>query len=272
MILSELLSFLETLGVAPKKGLSQNFLIDPNIVRKIVRTAEVKPGDRVLEIGPGPGALTQELLAAGATVIAIEQDPVLARALHRLQTGDRRLHVHTADALTFPLETISAEKVVANLPYHITTPLLERLFTFPCLSITVMVQKEFGARLAAKAGTKEFGSLTLFAEMYTKVADLFPVSSACFYPKPSVDSSVIRLDRHAPLLADPEPFFRLTRRAFQQRRKCLSTSLRETFPTPHTQNMLETLGIRKDARPEMLSLNDWLRFFDQTNLALSPRK
>src|SRR3990167_1082359 len=207
MILSELIPFLDQIGLRPKKFLSQNFLIDRNIVHKILRLAEIQPGDIVLEIGPGPGALTAALLNAGASVLAIEKDPVLAQALHRLQTPDHRMHVIAEDALTCSFSTISAHKVVANLPYHITTPLLEKLFLHPFSSLTLMMQKEFAHRLLAQPGSKEFSSFTLFSQFYTSLQGKFHVPPDCFYPKPTVHSSVIRLDPHPHPLKAPKPLF-----------------------------------------------------------------
>jgi 16S rRNA (adenine1518-N6/adenine1519-N6)-dimethyltransferase len=201
------------------------------------------------------------LLDAGATVYAIEKDLLFADVLSRLQTPDHRLHVFSADALTFPLSEIPAKKVVANLPYHITTPLLESLFVHDFSSLTLMVQKEFGQRLLAKPSSKNFSSLTLFAQYYASVKNSFTVSSHCFFPKPTIDSSVIRLDLHTPPLSSPEPFFKLVRRAFQQRRKMLSTSLQDMHSSQTIKETLARLNLRSDARPEMLGLNEWLLLF-----------
>ena len=261
MRLSELLPFLESLGTSPKKGLSQNFLIDPNVTHKIVQTADVQSAETILEIGPGPGALTQILLEKGARVIAIEKDKILANALLRLQTPDQRLTVFSEDALEFPFESIQYDKIVANLPYHITTPLLEKCFSNPCTSITCMIQKEVAERIAASPGNKTFGSLTLFTQFYATLADHFLVSSHCFYPKPSVDSTVIHLRPHkTPPPEKGDLFFSLMRTAFQKRRKCLTSSLRSFFPQEKIRNTLRLNAIREDARPEMLSLKQWLAF------------
>lgn len=265
MHLSELIPFLKELGTAPKRGLSQNFLIDMNIVKKIIALAEIDSNDSVLEIGPGPGALTAALLDAQARVFAIEKDTVFAHALSRLQTSDLRLNVANADALDFPLNTIAAKKVVANLPYHITTPLLERLFSCSFSSCTLMVQKEFAIRLLAQSGSKDFSSLTLFTQFHANIKGMFHVSSRCFYPKPSVDSTVIRLDFRPPPLIQPEPFFKLVRRAFQERRKMLSTSLQEFYSASKVKDSLSRAGMRSDSRPEMLSLEQWLVFFREIN-------
>ncbi len=260
MRLSELIPFLNELGTEPKKRLSQNFLIDANIVKKIVATAQISSSDVVLEIGPGPGALTAELLNQGATVIAIEKDPLFARALERLQTEDRRLTVYEADALDFDFQQIEFQKVVANLPYHITTPLIERFFERPFVSLTLMVQKEFADRVFAKEGTKEFGSLSLFTQFHATLFSRFFVSSRCFYPKPSVDSSVIHLTKKDPPANVSPLFFTLIRKAFQQRRKTLSRALEEALAKEQTKQILASIGIREDARAEILSLKEWILF------------
>jgi len=257
---SELLKLLSEIGAAPQKRLSQNFLIDQNVTQKIVHVADVQPGDVVLEIGPGPGALTSMLLEKGAIVHAIEKDPLFAKALSRLQTPDNRLNIYLSDALEFPIETIPFQKVIANLPYHITTPLLEKCFKTSFSSITVMVQKEVADRIFAKEGTKTFGSLSLFTRYYARLESQFTVSSNCFYPKPSVNSSVIHLcSRPAPEVS-PARFFPVMRRAFTQRRKMLSSSLKEFAPTETIKKALRSICIREDARAEMLSLDNWLLF------------
>jgi 16S rRNA (adenine1518-N6/adenine1519-N6)-dimethyltransferase len=267
MNLHELFSFLEKIGRQPQKGLSQNFLIEQNIVKKIVRTADVRPGDRVLEIGPGPGALTACLLDAGAEVLAIEKDRILSHALERLQTKDLRLSSLTADFLDFDLKALQPGwKVVANLPYSITTPILEKLFSYHdrFSSITIMVQKELAQRMIAPSGSKTFSSLSIFLAFYTTYNDSFPVSSSCFYPRPKVDSTVLRFDVKSQLpLEDPQPFFKLVRRAFQQRRKMLTSSLKEFYPSAKIQQALTLIGSRIDARPESLSLEQWIKFYSE---------
>lgn len=257
MILSELIPFLKSVETRPKKGLSQNFLVDAKIVEKIVNLAEVKPGDIVLEIGPGPGALTKALLERGARLFAVEMDPVFAKELERFQNG--QLQVFLADFLKFPIERLPKNfKVVANLPYHITTPILEKLFASSFSSITIMVQKEVAERMKAQEGSKVFGSLSLFVQYYTKVLSSFDVPPTCFYPQPNVDSTVIRLDA-APLPdIEPEFFFSLVHKAFQQRRKMITSSL--SLPKEQIRGALEEVKARIDARPETLSFNQWVQF------------
>lgn len=261
MNLADLKQFLDEIGASPKKSLSQNFLVDSNVVHKILKAANVLPGESVIEIGPGPGALTQALLNAGAHVFAIEKDDLFAKVLSRLQTPDHRLRIYSGDALQFPLEQIPAKKVVANLPYHITTPILEKLFKAKLHSMTLMVQKEMAERLFADPGSKEISSLTIFTRFYADLIDRFDVSANCFHPKPKVDSSVITLQLRKPPLDEPEAFFRIVRAAYQQRRKTMSRSLASLCTPEQTKNILLQIGIRADARPEMLSLDQWLLFY-----------
>ncbi len=267
---SELMALLKEWGISAKRGLSQNFLIDQNIIEKTLDLADVQPGDFCIEIGPGPGALTQALLKRGAHVTAIEMDSVFAKALERLQTEEERLQVICADFLKFPLETFLSStpgrvyKVIANLPYHITTPILARLFPlYPSIStLTVMVQKEFADRMVASPGTKEYSSFTIFLNFYSTVINRFTVRPTSFYPRPKIHSSVVCCALHPPRLTQGiERFFVLTRTSFQQRRKMLKGSLRELFPSSKVEEGLKTVGKSPQARPEELSLEEWLLLF-----------
>ena len=261
---TQLHAFLNSLNTRAKKSLSQNFLIDGNILRKIVKTADVQEGDLVVEIGPGPGALTQALLQAGAHVIAIEKDPVFAEALERLQTEDHRLTVLCEDVLATSFETQipRTAKVVANLPYHITSPVLARLLPLQTLfsSITVMVQKEVGERMTASQGTSAYSSLTLFMQYYCAATYSFTVEPTCFFPAPKVQSAVIKLElKESRKEIDAERFFLLTRSAFGKRRKMLRSSLKEVFPA--IESALLRAGIPGTSRPEELLLTDFIRLF-----------
>ena len=269
MILSELKIYLKDLGKRPNKGLSQNFLIDPNITKKIVQLADVQSGDHILEIGPGPGALTKALLDTGANVYAIEKDEAFAESLSRLQNG--RFKVYAADFLEFPLSSLpSNTKVVANLPYNITTPILEKAFSTPLFSsLTIMVQKEIADRIRSTGG-KSFGSLSVFVQFYTEYLGSFPVPRSCFYPAPNVDSTVIRLDLKDTPKIDPIGFFELVHAAFQKRRKMLSGTL--PFPKNLTQEALVAIGSRPDVRPEALSFEKWVALFKKTRELLLQSK
>lgn len=267
---SELRLFLNGLGIKPKKGLSQNFLIDGNIVRKIVSSAQVLPGDVILEIGPGPGSLTQALLKAGAQVIAVEKDSILAEKLERLQTPDKRLQVFCRDILDFSLrdhllpllKDNRKAKVIANLPYHLTTPIIAMLIPHHLIfsSFTLMVQEEVGRRYTARPNTSEYSSFTIFLEFYSDPVYAFTVSRQCFYPVPKVDSAVVTLKLKPPPLNESaaESFFRITRTAFEHRRKMLRASLKSLYHPSILSSALEKIGLNPLARPEVLSLTDFL--------------
>ena len=262
---TELKAFLADIGAAPMKFLSQNFLIDGNVVRKIVKLANIKKNDSVLEIGPGPGVLTEELLAQGATVIAVEKDRKFAAALHRLQTSDLRLQVFEDDALKWdPTLHLKPEtKLIANLPYNITTPILTHFLPRRELfqSLTVMVQKEVGERLLAKPGSKTYGSLSVFVQFYSDPIKGFIVPPTCFYPAPKVQSVVVHLKLKEPPIPSDTRFFEMTRRAFGQRRKMVHTTLKNHYPLDQLEEGLMKIGRGLKVRPEELSLTDFLMLF-----------
>jgi 16S rRNA (adenine1518-N6/adenine1519-N6)-dimethyltransferase len=269
---SELLQFLESLGISPRKGLSQNFLIDGNILRKIIEAANVQPGDLVLEIGPGPGSLTELLLAAGAKVIAVEKDPILAEALKRLNTNGN-LEVFCQDIMEFPLQEVFKEqkkgKVIANLPYHLTTPIIAMLAPLNHLfsSLTLMVQDEVGRRFTASPGTPAYSSFTVFLEFYSNPSYAFKVSRNCFYPPPKVDSAVVHLAlKTPPAIEDKRAFFDMTRTAFQQRRKMIKVSLKELYSSEKVMRALGELDLNPHARPEDLSLTQILSLYAKLDI------
>jgi 16S rRNA (adenine1518-N6/adenine1519-N6)-dimethyltransferase len=258
---SDLLLFLEKIGASPLKSLSQNFLIDKNIIQKFVALASIQHADQVLEIGSGPGAITEELLHVGANVVAVEKDRLFSQHL----PPHPNLKIISADILKFPFESLGSGrwKVVSNIPFHITAPIFERLFAQIDLfySFTLIVQKEVVDRIKAKPSTKQYGSLTIFLQFYTEIVSIFPVAASCFYPKPSVDSAAIHLiPRKIKPTVNPEHFFKILHKAFQQRRKMLSSSLKEIHPK--IQNCLTELKLNPKARPEELSFEDWISFIE----------
>jgi 16S rRNA (adenine1518-N6/adenine1519-N6)-dimethyltransferase len=266
---TELMQFLDELGINPKKRLSQNFLIDGNIIRKIVREAQLQPGDPVIEIGPGPGSLTEALLSTEARVLAVEKDAVLAQALERLKNPSNHLDVFCEDILSFSLEEhLKSDKkaqVIANLPYNITTPILIKLVPMHrwIKRIIVMVQEEVARRMTAKPGTKEYGSLTVFLNFYANVHYAFGVSGHCFFPVPDVQSAVVTLDlKEPPLVEDEAQFFKMTRTAFEHRRKMLRGSLRDLYPPAAIEAGLTMLQKSPLARPEELSTEEFLILFN----------
>ncbi len=264
---SHLLEFLSDINAKAKKSLSQNFLIDQNIIDKILSAASVTPEDLVLEIGPGPGVLTQALLKAGAQVIAIEKDRLFAHHLERLQTEDRRLNVIETDFLDYPLESLNLSKkikVVANLPYHITTPIIAKLFQYKeqIESITIMVQKEVALRFIAEEKSSDYSSISLFIRYNSDPTYCFTVKPTSFFPKPSIHSAVVHLDLvKRELVQDETAFFSFVRTAFQQRRKMLRQSLKELFPSHLVEEKLLEMKNKNSARPEELSLNEFVTLF-----------
>lgn len=258
---SKLIAFLKENDRILKKSLSQNFLVDDNIIKKIVRTAKVEPNDTILEIGPGAGSLTEALLETKATVVAVEKDSFFANSLSRLGGN---LKVYNTDILTFDFSLIKQKtKIIANLPYNITTPILAKLLHFHVLfeTITIMVQKEVGARICAGPGSKTYGSLSVFIQFYADTEYCFDVSKHCFLPKPNVDSAIIKLTLKTPPLKDPDSFFIIVRSAFQHRRKMLCKSLENLYTKNTVQETLNKLRINPQARPEDLGLEDWLELF-----------
>lgn len=270
---SELRLFLAELNISPKRGLSQNFLIDGNIIRKIVHTAKVQTDDIVLEIGPGPGSLTEALLEHGAQVIAVEKDRVLASALERLKTPERSLDIFCDDIMEFPIDDVFSKilpegkkaKVIANLPYHLTTPILAHLIKKQTLfsSLILMVQEEVARRFTAQPGTSDYSSFTVFLNFFSNPRYGFTVSQHCFYPEPSVQSAVVILDlKKPPPVTCEEDFFIMTRTAFSHRRKMLRGSLRELYNPETVAQALIKANLNPQARPEDLSLTEWLNLFE----------
>lgn len=266
--IEQLTSFLRSVNGRARKALSQNFLVDGNILRKILTTAEVQPGDWVLEIGPGFGALSEVLLSQGANVIALEKDPMFEESLSQLP-----MDIEITDACKYPLTSLEDKgwkgkgRIVANLPYHITTPLLTKFFLecpYRWKTVTVMIQDEVARRITAKPGDKDYGSLTVFLSFFADVQYAFKVSPNCFYPKPSVHSAVVHMRVHEQFaLADSEieEFFTLTRAAFGQRRKLLANSLKNLYPKDKVFQVLEQLGFSEKTRPETIFLEEYLKIF-----------
>lgn len=242
--LSELDPFLKEKGLKPKKSLSQNFLIDANVLKKIVRTAEILPNDRVLEIGPGPGGLTKTLLEAGALVTAVEIDKKYAELLP-LHISSSNLTVICKDFLEFTPST--SYTVVANIPYHISTPIIEKLADhielFPKIFLTV--QKEFAERMICK---KPSSASSIFIDFYFEASISFTISKDCFYPKPNVPSALLTLFSRKKLpLSNPKIFIAFVRHLFQHRRKMIKSILKSPDLT--------------EARPESLNLEKFIELF-----------
>ena len=263
MKLSEIDATLRQIRVAPVKSLGQNFLHDRNLARWIVERAELSPGDYVVEIGPGLGALTEFILEAGARVLAIEKDQRLAEFL-RARFGNAPLEILHGDALEFDVRRLFAEprvKLLANLPYYVASQLLLKFTRYPSpISLwLLMLQKEMARRISAAPGNSDYGALSLVVQLQYRVEFLRTVPATVFIPAPDVDSALVRIvprrpDELPPY--DPETFFKLVRQGFSQRRKQLRNLLRKEIPDWDEAAM--ALRFDPRARAEELSLQQWV--------------
>lgn len=251
-------------GLRPSKALGQHFLADTNMAAHIVRLAGVKPGDRVVEVGPGLGSLTLALCAAGASVRAVELDRRLAGALATVVEG-KPVEIIQADALTVDWAELLADGdhwiMVSNLPYNVATPvLMGALERAPMIDrFLVMVQREVGERLAAIPGTKAYGAVSVKVAYYARAELVGAVPASVFVPKPKVVSALVRLDRRAEpaiAVADPARMFELVRAGFSTRRKMLRRVLSAELG-PDAEATLRMAGIDPAARAETLELPQW---------------
>ncbi len=269
MKLSEINATLREIRVSPVKTLGQNFLHDQNLARWIVDQADLKPEDFVLEIGPGLGALTELILKKGPRLLAIEKDTRLSNFL-RERLSDERLEVRNMDALDFDVQSLFAQpvaKMLGNLPYKISSPLLFKYLAYPTpIALCVLtLQKELALRLSASPSTKDYGALTLMVQLHYRVEYLRTIPSTVFVPEPNVDSALIRITPRDPRelpARDNELFVKLVRFGFSQRRKQLQKLLRAAVP--NWERAAGLLGFDAKARAEDLSLGQWIGL---TNLA-----
>jgi len=258
------------LGHTPKHFLGQNFLVDGNIVRKSLELAQVRPGDTVVEIGPGLGTLTTALLEAGATVWAVEKDPVLATHLRATLVPAFPAHFHLleGDAVKHPLAELPAAiaaagfKIVANLPYAISSPWMEAVLGGPLPErMVLMLQLEAAERYAASPGTKSIGAISIFLQSAYELAPGHRVAGACFHPRPDVDSCLLHLVRKSrPFVFTPEART-LIRACFQQRRKQIGALVRNRLPDQGRGWLAElaAAGGSVQTRPEAVPFAVWQR-------------
>ena len=263
-----------------KKRFGQNFLIDSRVLDKIINGAQIGKDDTVLEIGPGIGTLTQALCEAAGKVIAVEIDRDLIPILANTLDSYHNVQIINDDILKLDLNKLIAEggaasaplKVVANLPYYITTPIIMGLFESgaPIRSITVMVQKEVADRMQAAPGRKEYGALSLAVQYYANAEIIANVPPNCFIPRPNVGSAVINLVRHEapPVRPRDEAFmFQIIKAAFSQRRKTLVNTLRNapglSFSKEVLTSVLEELHLPETIRGERLSLAEFAALSDR---------
>jgi 16S rRNA (adenine1518-N6/adenine1519-N6)-dimethyltransferase len=260
------LHIVRTFGIHMSKRLGQNFLIDANVVDGIVAAAVIAEGDPVLEIGPGIGTLTQGLAEAGAEVTAVELDRRLLEVLGKTLEGYNNVRVIHGDILKIDISReINKEKykVVANLPYYITTPIIMKFLEekLPVELLVTMVQKEVAERMVAKPGGKDYGALSVAVQYYTEPEIMFIVPPQAFIPPPAVESAVIRCTVRAkpPVeVASEKMFFRVVKAAFAQRRKTLANGLKAAgLNKEDLEQVLTQAGVDGGRRGEQLSLDEF---------------
>lgn len=272
---------LKTKGIMQKyniqanKRFGQNFLIDQQVLDSIIKAGEVSKDDLIIEIGPGLGVLTSELCKNAGKVIAVEIDKRLAQILDEVLGNFENYRIIQDDILKLNLdELISSSdhtgkaKVIANLPYYITTPVIMKILE-ECTqisSIVIMVQKEVAERITAKPGGKEYGALTVSASFYGAAKKMFDVPPHCFMPRPEVTSSVIRIDvnEKPPVeVKNKENFFKVVKASFAQRRKTLLNSLVNSgifgVSKDAAARILKEIGIEENRRPETLSIQEFAK-------------
>jgi len=257
-----------------RKRFGQNFLEDDNIIRRIVKSIHPTADDNLVEIGPGKGAITGQLLTACPTLNVIELDrdliPIL---LSQFIANYPSLKIHQSDALKFDFGTLLIDdennqrgplRIVGNLPYNISTPLIFHLLSYQAdvKDMHFMLQKEVVDRMASKPGLKSYGRLSVMVQYYCRVENLFDVPPECFNPRPKVDSAIVRL---TPYQQPPHPardvnlLARLVNTAFQQRRKTLRNALKQLLPT----EAIESLNIDTSVRPENITLAEFVALSDK---------
>ena len=261
-----------------RKKFGQNFLIDNSILDKIIEAADITRKDCVLEIGPGIGTMTQRLAEEAGEVVAVEIDKNLIPILDETLSDYENVTILNEDILKVDINEIVAEhggkpiKVVANLPYYITTPIIMSLFEshVPLQSVTIMVQKEVADRMCVGPGTKEYGALSLAVQYYAKPEVIARVPASCFMPRPNVDSTVIRLTRYEEPLVKTEDeawLFAVIRASFNQRRKTLANGLANAgnigVSRKQVEDVLTQMGLPLLIRGETLSLERFAELSDR---------
>ena len=248
-----------------KKHLGQHFLNDPLIIGRIILAAQLDPHDLVVEIGPGPGMMTRMLAGRAEKVIAIELDEKLYGKLKTKLAGFSNIDLILGDALEYHYGDLPDFKVVANIPYYITAPIIFKLLEARknLKSMTLTVQKEVAERIVAKPGKKDYGVLSIMVQYYAKTYFAFMIPKEAFRPVPKVDSAVIHmeiLERPSVQVENEKAFFKIVKTAFSQRRKMLSNSLKSI--RGDVKEWLDKAGIDPHRRPETLSMEEFARLAD----------
>ncbi|MFH1848238.1 MAG: 16S rRNA (adenine(1518)-N(6)/adenine(1519)-N(6))-dimethyltransferase RsmA, partial [Candidatus Omnitrophota bacterium] len=280
---SKIKQLLRQRNLRPKKHLGQNFLVDANTSAKILEHSGVSGDDTVMEIGAGAGSLTLGLCRLAKKVIAVERDKQLCAVLEDSLSQQKNLKIICADFLKVDLKELAPKgriKIIGNLPYCITTPIIEKIIENRSLIeyAVVMVQKEVGLRLAASPGTKDYGSITCYVQYYTKPRIMMDIKKTVFFPRPEVDSVVVKLDvpdKPSVPVKDEALLFKAIRLSFGQRRKTLAGALSHRsalgMAKPGMKDLLNSVGIDPMRRGETLSLEEFARLSDAVLLTHSTR-
>lgn len=263
---AELSALMDSLGIAPSKKLGQNFLIDDNFLDSIIRIADIKPDDKVIEVGPGFGALTERLLKTGASVAAIEFDRKLAAWL-RLTYANRGLCLIEGDACKIDVAGIYGAdtpfRLISNLPYSAGTVIVANMLALktPPSEMFIMLQKEVGMRFAAKEDTDEYGALTVRIQAMYQVELVKMAPPQMFYPRPEVDSCILRLTLRKDALGGEHfrNLTRLVRASFAHRRKKMLKQAASMFDMEQVRSAMVSLGIDPDIRAEKVTVKQFIR-------------
>ena len=255
-----------------KKSLGQNFLIDKNFVDKIVEASDIED-ENVLEIGPGIGTITYEMAKKAKKVVAIEIDQSLIPILDENLEEFDNVKLINEDILKVDLKKLVEEefngesfKVVSNLPYYITTPIIEMLITrdLACKDMTIMVQKEVGERMVASEKDKDYSSLSVFIKFYTEAKILVKLPKSVFMPQPKIDSTILKLKlRVYDENVDQETLFKLVRAGFNKRRKTILNSMSDVINKEDLKEAFEKTGLKENLRAENLSIDDYINLANQ---------
>lgn len=276
-------SLLDEAGAKPRQKFGQNFMIDQNLVRLVAQAGQISAADLVIEVGPGTGTLTEELLATGARVLAVEIDPALAQSLRgkfagidkfELIEGDALAAKHALDgrlsqAIAHAKSSAQTIRLVANLPYNIASPLVIELLIAGVDALAFTVQKEVADRLRASANCPEYGTLSIVVQLLSCVEILRTLPPQAFWPMPKIESSLVRLTRQDQLAGCAPAFGRFVRQIFSSRRKTIKKAMMLAGVTDET--ILESAAINPRARPEELSPQDFLRLFNQMGKIQNPK-
>ncbi len=259
--------------IYPKKRLGQNFLIDRNTRDKVIRLMELEKDDVILEIGPGLGALTEELAKRCGYVYAVEKDRRIYSLTKGLLSEYKNLEISYSDFLEFDIKKLPFKgiKIAGTLPYYITTPIIEHIFDYRDRidAAFIVIQKEVARRLAARAGDRDYSSLSLFAQLYSDVTLLADIKKDVFFPRPEVDSTMVKLKvlpRPPVTVKDEILLSKIIRKAFNQRRKTILSALSQKgilgLSKEEIASLLDNLGIDKKSRAETLTLEEFGRITD----------